>query len=110
MKVKTHFDKLEKIQSKIKLKKLKNMSRNALLKKLVLERFDEHLPSFKLKYDFHEFCYSKFIDFENLYNLLLTMNKGSSDFKSSTSSQVSRDESAVCGFVKFEEGENEIRR
>ena len=68
-KVKTHLDKLEKIQSKIKRKKLRNMSTNSLLKKMVLERFDEHLPFFKVKYDFNVFCYSKFHDFENLYTL-----------------------------------------
>ena len=60
LKVKTHLDKLEKIQSKIKRKKLRNMSTNSLLKKMVLERFDEHLPFFKFKYDFNAFCYSKF--------------------------------------------------
>ena len=69
LKVKTHVDKLEKIQSKIKRKKLRNMSTNSLLKKMVLERFDEHLPFFKVKYDFNVFCYSKFHDFENLCTL-----------------------------------------
>ena len=38
----THFDKLEKIQSKIKWKKLRNMSTNSLLKRMVFERFDKH--------------------------------------------------------------------
>ena len=75
LKVKIHLDKLEKIQSKIKWKKLRNMSTNSLLKKMVLERFDEHLPFFKFKYDFNAFCYSKFRDFENLCTLL-TVNKG----------------------------------
>ena len=37
LKVNTHFDKLEKSQSKINWKKLRNMSTNSLLKKLVLE-------------------------------------------------------------------------
>ena len=36
MKVKTHLDKLEKIQSKIKRKKLRKISANSLLKKMVL--------------------------------------------------------------------------
>ena len=36
------------------------------------------------------------------------MNKGSGVFKSSSSSQVSQNESAVCDFVKPEWGENEI--
>ena len=88
LKVKTHLDKPEKIQSKIKRKKLRNMSTNSLLKKMVLERFDEHLPFFKFKYDFNAFCYSKFPDFENLYTLL-TMNKGSGVFRTSNCSQAS---------------------
>ena len=107
LKVKTHLDKLEKIQSKIKRKKLRNMSTNSLLKKMVLERFDEHLPFFKFKYDFNAFCYSKFPDFENFYTIL-TMNKGSGVFRTSNSSQASQDESAVCYFVKSEGGDNEI--
>ena len=107
LKVKIHLDKLEKIQSKIKWKKLRNMSTNSLLKKMVLERFDEHLPFFKFKYDFNAFCYSKFPDFENLYTLL-TMNKGSGVFRTSKSSQASQDDSVVCDVVKSEGGENEI--
>ena len=53
---------------------------------MVLERFDEHLSFFKFKYDFNEFCYSKFQDFENLYTIL-TINKGSSVFRTSCSSR-----------------------
>ena len=107
LKVKTHLDKPEKIQSKIKRKKLRNMSTNSLLKKMVLERFDEHLPFFKFKYDFNAFCYSKFPDFQDLYTLL-TMNKGSGVFRTSKSSQSSQDDSVVCDVVKSEGGENEI--
>ena len=83
------------------------MSTNSLLKKMVLERLNEHLPFFKFKYDFNAFCYSTFTDFENLYTLL-TMNKGSSVFRTSSSSQASQNESAVCDFVNAEGGENEI--
>ena len=101
LKVKTHLDKLEKIQSKIKRKKLRNMSTNSLLKKMVLERFDEHLPFFKFKYDFNAFCYSKFPDFENLYTLL-TINKVRGVFRTSSSSQASQDESAVFDLVYTE--------
>ena len=107
LKVKILLDKLEKFQAKIQWKKLRKMSANLLLKKMVLERFNEHLPFFKFKYGFNAFCYCKFPDFENLYTLL-TMNKGSGVFKSSSSSQVSQNESAVCDFVKPEWGENEI--
>ena len=101
LKVKTHLDKLEKIQSKFKRKKLRNMSTNSLLKKMVLERFDEHLPFFKFKYDFNAFCYSKFPDFENLYTLL-TINKGRGVFRTSSSSQASQDESAVFDLLYTE--------
>ena len=72
-----------------------------------LERYDEHLPFFKFKYDFNAFCYSKFPDFENIY-ILLTMNKGSGVFRTSSSSQVSQGESAVRDFVKSEGEENKI--
>ena len=101
LKVKTHLDKLEKIQSKIKWQKLRNMSTNSLLKKMVLESFDEHLLFFKFKYDFNAFCYSKFPDSENLCTLL-TINKGRGVFRTSSSSQVSQDESAVFDLVYTE--------
>ena len=81
MKVKTHLDKLE--------------------------RYGENLPFFKFKYDFNAFCYFKFPDFENLY-ILLTKNKGSGAFRTSSSSQVSQGEFAVRDFVKSEGEENKI--
>ena len=74
---------------------------------MVLERFDEHLPFFKFKFDFNVFCYSKFPDFENLYTLL-TINKGRSEFRTCNSSQTSQDEFTVCDFVNPEGGQNEI--
>ena len=76
-------------------------------KKIVLERFAEHLPFFKFKYDFNAFCYFKFPEIENLYTPL-TMNKSSGVFRTSSSSQASQDESLVCDFVKSDGGENEI--
>ena len=74
---------------------------------MILERFYVQLPFFKLKYDFNVLCYSKFLDFENLYTLL-TINKDSGVFRTSSSSQASQDESAVCDFIKSQQGENEI--
>ena len=91
---------VEKIQSRVKRNKLRKISSNSLLKKMVLKRFDEHLPFFKFKYDFNAF-YSKFPDFENPYTLL-TMNKGSGIFRTSSSSQATQGESAVFHFVEFE--------
>ena len=83
------------------------MSSNLLIKKVVLEGFDEDLPFFQFKYDFDAFCYSKFPDSENLYSLLIK-DKGSGVFRTSSSSQPSQDECAVCDFVKSEEEENDI--
>ena len=60
---------------------------------MVLERFDEHLPFFKFKYNFNAFCYSKFPDFENICPLL-TINKASGIFRTSSSSVGSQGE---CG-------------
>ena len=45
--------------------------------------------------------------FENLY-ILLTINTGSSVFRTTSSFQACQDESVVCDFVKPEGGENEI--
>ena len=81
MKVKTHLDKLEK--------------------------YGENIPFFKFKYDFNACCSFKFPDFENLY-ILLTMNKGSGAFRTTSSSQVSQGEFAVRDFVKSEGEENKI--
>ena len=89
LKVKTRLDKLEKIHSKIKWKTLRDMSTNWLLKKIVLERFAEHLPFLEFKYDFNAFCYFKFPEIENLYTPL-TMNKSSGAFRTSSSSQASQ--------------------
>ena len=46
VKVRNHLVKIEKEHSKIKQKKLANLSRNSHLKRMVLERFEEHLPHF----------------------------------------------------------------
>ena len=74
---------------------------------MVLERFDEYLPFFKFKFDFHAFCYFKSPDFENIYPLFI-INKVSSTFKSRSSSQASQAKPVICDFVKPEEEENKI--
>ena len=63
LKVKAHLDKLEKIQSKVKWKKLRKMCSNSLLDEIFLERFVKHL--------LNAFCYSKFLVFDNLQILFL---------------------------------------
>ena len=58
LKVKAHLDKLEKIQSKVKWKKLRKMCTNSLLEEIFPERFDKHLPN--------AFCYSRFLQSINV--------------------------------------------
>ena len=58
VKVKNHLDKIEKEQAKTKRKRLAILSRNFYLKRMVLERFDEHLPHFKFKLGFLSYCNS----------------------------------------------------
>ena len=44
--VRFHLDRVERKQQKIKLKKLRSLSPNSVYKKLLIERFYEHLPHF----------------------------------------------------------------
>ena len=46
VKVRNHLDKIEKEHAKSRCKKIANLSRNSHLKRMVLERLDEHLPHF----------------------------------------------------------------
>ena len=75
IKIRSHLDKIKKEQEKVKRKKLSSLSRNSNLKKMVLERFNEHLPHFQFKSVFFLYCNSQCPDFENLYTLL-RINKG----------------------------------
>ena len=43
IKVRSYLDKIEKEQEKVKRKKLSSLSSNSSLKKMVFERFSEHL-------------------------------------------------------------------
>ena len=45
-KLRFHLDRVEKKQQKIKLRKLRSLSPNSVYKKLLIERFYEHLPHF----------------------------------------------------------------
>ena len=73
-KLRFHFDKVEKKQQKIKLKKLRSFSPNSVYKKLLSERFYEHLLHFRCKFDFKRFCNSNIEDIENLFNILTLGN------------------------------------
>ena len=54
IKIRSHLDKIEKEQQKVKLKTLSSLSRNSSLKKIVFERSNEHLPH--LQFKSHFFC------------------------------------------------------
>ena len=73
-KLRFHLDRFERKQQKIKLKKLCSLSPNSMYKKLLTERFYEHLPHFRFKFDFVKFCNSNIEDFENLFNILTLDN------------------------------------
>ena len=73
-KLRFHLDRVEKKQQKIKLRKLRSLSPNSVYKKLLIERFYEHLPHFQFKLDFVKFCNSNVEDYENLFNTLTLDN------------------------------------
>ena len=56
VKVSGHLGKIEKEQQRIKQKKLSAHSGNSSVKKMVFERFHEHLPHFQFKVDFLSYC------------------------------------------------------
>ena len=86
-----HLGKIEKEHAKTKRKKLAKLSRNSHFKRMVLERFDEHLPHFLFKSNFLSCCNSLCLEFENLYTLV-TINKTSEHPKEeSASSQTYQD-------------------
>ena len=64
VRVRGHLDKVEKEQQRIKQKKLSTLSSNSSLKKMVFERFNEHLPHFQFKADFLLYCRSQCPEFE----------------------------------------------
>ena len=50
-----HLDRVERKHQKVKLKKLRSLSPNSVFKKLLIERFYQHLPHFRFKRDFVKF-------------------------------------------------------
>ena len=69
-KIRSHLDKIENKQEKVERKNLSSLSRKLSLKKMVFERFNEHLPHFQFKSNFFLYCNSQCPNFENLYTLL----------------------------------------
>ena len=107
VKVRNHLDKIEKEQAKTKRKKLASLSRNSHLKRMVLERFDEHLPHFQFKSDFLSYCNSLCPEFENLCTLV-SINKTSKHQKGeSASSQTCQDDINLTEVLNEEEKSND---
>ena len=107
VKVRNHLDKIEKEQAKTKRKKLASLSRNSHLKRMVLERFDEHLPHFQFKSDFLSYCNSLCLEFENLCTLV-SINKTSKHQKGeSASSQTCQDDINLTEVLHEEEKSND---
>ena len=65
-KVRNYLEKLERKLQETKRKKLKNISKNAEIKKFPSARFREYLPHFKFKVDFTSFC-------DNTHDLLIVL-------------------------------------
>ena len=74
VKVKGHLHKVEKEQQRIKRKKLSNLPANSIFKKMVFERFNEHLSHFQFKADLLSYCSSQYLEFETIYTLT-TLNR-----------------------------------
>ena len=60
---------MKRINKKPSLKKFFHLLRIPCLKKLLIERFYEHLLHFRFELDFVKFCNSSIEDFENLFSI-----------------------------------------
>ena len=106
VKVRHHLDKIENKQTKTKQKKSASLSRNSHLKRMVLERCDEHLCHFQFKSDFLSYCNSLCQEFENLCTFV-TINKTSKQPKGeSASSQTCQDYMNLTEVLNEEEKSN----
>ena len=107
VKVRNCLDKIEREQAKTKRKKLASLSRNSHLKRIFLERFDEHLLHFQFKSDFLSYCNSLCPEFENLCTLV-TINKTPKQQKGeSASSQTCQDNINMTEVLNEEEKSND---
>ena len=106
VKVRGHFDKVEKEQQRIKQKKLPTFSGNSSLKKTVFERFNEHLSHFQFKADVLSYCSSQCPEFENIYTLT-TLNKTYKNYEKNNASQTCQDESGLLKVLNTEDKKNE---
>ena len=80
LKVRNYLKKLERKLQETKRKKLRNLLKNAEIKKLALARFREHLPLFEFKVDFTSFCDNtqKVLKMVQMNQMVLKMNMVSS--------------------------------
>ena len=106
VRVRGDLDKVEKEQQRIKQKKLSTLSSNSSLKKMVFERFNEHLPHFQFKADFLSSCSSQCPDFENIYTLT-TLNKTYKNHEKNNATQTCQDESGLLKVLNTEDKKNE---
>ena len=107
VKVRGHLGKIEKEQQRIKQKKLSTLSGNSSLKKMVFERFNEHLPHFQFKADFLSYCSSQCPEFENIYTLI-TLNKTYKNHEEMNNApQSCQDESSLLKVLNTEDKKNE---
>ena len=104
--VRVHLDKVEKEQQRIKQKKLSTLSSSSSLKKMVFERFNEHLFHFQFKADFLSNCSSQCREFENIQTLN-TLNKIYKNHEKNNASQTCQDESGLLKVINTEDKKNE---
>ena len=108
IKIRSHFDKIEKEQENVKRKKLPSLSRNSSLKKMVFERFNEDLPHFQFKSDFILYCNSQCPDFENSYTLPTISKSDKYQERVNATSQSYRDDMNLPECLSSEEKNNDI--
>ena len=83
------------------------LSDNPSVKKMVFERFYEHLLHFQFKVDFLSHCSSQCPDFENIY-ALSTLNKTyKNQEKINNACQTCQDESGLLKVLSTEDKKNE---
>ena len=106
-KVEAVLIKLRRSNKELGGKKLCTLSGNSSLKKMVFERFNEHLPQFQFKADFSSDCSSQCPEFENIYTLT-TLNKTYKNHEEMNNAPEScQDESGLLKVLNKEDKKNE---
>ena len=106
-KVEAVLIKLRRSNKELGGKKLCTLSGNSSLKKMVFERFNEHLPQFQFKADLSAYCSSQCPEFENIYTLT-TLNKTCKNHEEMNNApQSCQDESGLLKVLNKEDKKNE---